>query len=582
MIKILKNLKTKDWLLILLEVAILCGCVYLELLLPDYMKDITVIIQSGTNSINDVWIAGGKMIACALGSTVGSIISTFISSYVSADLSYETREKLFNHIMDLDTTRMKNFSAASLITRTTNDITQIQMIISMGLMMLIKAPILAITAIIKIVNKSLELSLLTAAAVVVIVGTILIIMYLVLPRFKLVQKLTDDVNRIARETLTGNKVVRAFNAEDYEQEKFDEKNNELINTQIFNRTAFSFMSPVMSLVMSSLTLFIYWIGASLINGAEMASKVEVFGNIMVFSSYAMYVIQAFMFLAMIFMMLPRAQVSAKRINEVMETPLAINEGTLSEVKEEGTLEFKNVSFHYGDGKDVLENITFKVNKGETIAFIGATGCGKSTIVGLASRLYDASKGEVLVDGVNIKDLTFDTLYSKVALVSQKAELFSDTIKDNVTFGKNDATDEDVKNAISIAQAEEFVSKLENKENHMIAERGNNLSGGQKQRMCIARALVRNSEIVIFDDSFSALDYKTDKNLRNDLHTKLKDTTVVIVAQRIGTIKNADKIVVLDHGKIVGMGKHEDLLKNCKVYYEIATSQLDENELKGGK
>ena len=449
-------------------------------------------------------------------------------------------------------------------------------------MMLIKAPILAITAIIKIVNKSLELSLLTAAAVVVIVGTILIIMYLVLPRFKLVQKLTDDVNRIARETLTGNKVVRAFNAEDYEQEKFDEKNNELINTQIFNRTAFSFMSPVMSLVMSSLTLFIYWIGASLINSAELPNKVEVFGNIMVFSSYAMYVIQAFMFLAMIFMMLPRAQVSAKRINEVMETPLAINEGTLSEVKEEGTLEFKNVSFHYGDGKDVLENITFKVNKGETIAFIGATGCGKSTIVGLASRLYDASKGEVLVDGVNIKDLTFDTLYSKVALVPQKAELFSDTIKDNVTFGKNDATDEEVKNAISIAQAEEFVSKLENKENHMIAERGNNLSGGQKQRMCIARALVRNSEIVIFDDSFSALDYKTDKNLRNDLHTKLKGTTVVIVAQRIGTIKNADKIVVLDHGKIVGMGKHEDLLKNCKVYYEIATSQLDENELKGGK
>ena len=582
MIKILKNLKTKDWLLILLEVAILCGCVYLELLLPDYMKDITVIIQSGTNSISDVWVAGGKMIACALGSTVGSIISTFISSYVSADLSYETREKLFNHIMDLDTTRMKNFSAASLITRTTNDITQIQMIISMGLMMLIKAPILAITAIIKIVNKSLELSLLTAAAVVIIIGTILIIMYLVLPRFKLVQKLTDDVNRIARETLTGNKVVRAFNAEDYEQEKFDEKNTELINTQIFNRTAFSFMSPVMSLVMSSLTLFIYWIGASLINSAEMVSKVEVFGNIMVFSSYAMYVIQAFMFLAMIFMMLPRAQVSAKRINEVMETPLAINEGTLSEVKEEGTLEFKDVSFHYGDGKDVLENITFKVNKGETIAFIGATGCGKSTIVGLASRLYDASKGEVLVDGVNIKDLTFDTLYSKVALVPQKAELFSDTVKDNVTFGKNDATDEDIKNAISIAQAEEFVSKLENKENHMIAERGNNLSGGQKQRMCIARALVRNSEIVIFDDSFSALDYKTDKNLRSDLHTKLKGTTVVIVAQRIGTIKNADKIVVLDHGKIVGMGKHEDLLKNCKVYYEIATSQLDENELKGGK
>ena len=582
MIKILKNLKTKDWLLILLEVVILCSCVYLELLLPDYMKDITVIIQSGTNSVSDVWVAGGKMIACALGSTVGSIISTFISSYVSADLSYETREKLFNHIMDLDTTRMKNFSTASLITRTTNDITQIQMIISMGLMMLIKAPILAITAIIKIVNKSLELSLLTAAAVVIIVGTILIIMYLVLPRFKLVQKLTDDVNRIARETLTGNKVVRAFNAEDYEQEKFDEKNNELINTQIFNRTAFSFMSPVMSLVMSSLTLFIYWIGASLINGAELPNKVEVFGNIMVFSSYAMYVIQAFMFLAMIFMMLPRAQVSAKRINEVMETPLAINEGTLSEVKEEGTLEFKNVFFHYGDGKDVLENITFKVNKGETIAFIGATGCGKSTIVGLASRLYDASKGEVLVDGVNIKDLTFDTLYSKVALVSQKAELFSDTVKDNVTFGKNDATDEDVKNAISIAQAEEFVSKLEDKENHMIAERGNNLSGGQKQRMCIARALVRNSEIVIFDDSFSALDYKTDKNLRNDLKTKLKGTTVVIVAQRIGTIKNADKIVVLDHGKIVGMGKHEDLLKNCKVYYEIATSQLDENELKGGK
>ncbi len=573
MIKLLKNLKLRDWLLIALEVAIICLCVYLELLLPDYMKDITVAISNKNNTIKDVYIAGGKMLLCALGSSVGAVISTFISSFVSASLSFYTREKLYNHVVDLDSKKAKKFSTASLITRTTNDITQIQMIMSMGLMMLIKAPILAVTAIIKIVNKSLELSLLTAAAVVIIVGSITLIMFLVLPRFKIVQKLTDDVNRIARETLTGNKVVRAFNAKDYMEEKFDEKNTKLINTQLFNRTTFSFMSPIMSFVMSSLTLFIYWIGVTLINNAAITDKVNVFGNIVVFSSYAMYVIQAFMFLAMIFMMLPRAEVSAKRINEVIDCNIEIKSGSKDEVVSKGTLEFKNVSFHYGDGKDVLKNVSFKVNKGETIAFIGATGCGKSTIVNLATRLYDVSSGEILVDGVNIKDLSFDTLYNKIACVPQKAELFSDTIKNNIKFGDENASDEIIKKAITIAQASE---------ESLIAERGNNLSGGQKQRICIARALARNSEIIIFDDSFSALDYKTDKNLRSAIASELKGTTCVIVAQRIGTIKNANRIIVLDHGKIVGDGTHEELLNNCSVYKEIAHSQLSEEELNGGK
>lgn len=582
MIKLLKNLKLRDWLLIALEVAIICLCVYLELLLPDYMKDITVAISNKNNTIKDVYIAGGKMLLCALGSSVGAVISTFISSFVSASLSFYTREKLYNHVVDLDSKKAKKFSTASLITRTTNDITQIQMIMSMGLMMLIKAPILAVTAIIKIVNKSLELSLLTAAAVVIIVGSITLIMFLVLPRFKIVQKLTDDVNRIARETLTGNKVVRAFNAKDYMEEKFDEKNTKLINTQLFNRTTFSFMSPIMSFVMSSLTLFIYWIGVTLINNAAITDKVNVFGNIVVFSSYAMYVIQAFMFLAMIFMMLPRAEVSAKRINEVIDCNIEIKSGSKNDVVSEGTLEFKNVSFHYGDGKDVLKNVSFKVNKGETIAVIGATGCGKSTIVNLATRLYDASSGEILVDGVNIKDLSFDSLYKRIACVPQKAELFSDTIKNNIKFGNESASDEDVKKAIEIAQASDFVYSLPEKEESLIAERGNNLSGGQKQRICIARALAKNSEIIIFDDSFSALDYKTDKNLRNAIASELKGTTCVIVAQRIGTIKNANRIIVLDHGRIVGDGTHEELLNNCSVYKEIAHSQLSEEELKGGK
>ena len=582
MFKLLKKLKKIDWVLLGISVILIVASVYVDLLIPDYMKEITTII-SESGEVKSVVLTGLKMLGCCLGGTALTILSGFITSFVSSDLSYNVRKELFDHVIDLDSQTVDNFQTTSLITRTTNDITQIQMFMSMGLTMLIKSPVLAVWAILKIVNKSFQLSLVTLVAVILVLTMIITITSLVLPRFRKVQKLTDEVNKVARENLTGLKVVRAFNAEKYEEEKFDKVNTELVNTQLFNRTCFSFLNPGLTLIMSTLSLAIYWIGAYLINKAGLLDKANLFSDVIVFGSYAIYVIQAFMFLAMVFMILPNAKVSANRINEVLNSKIMLREGNETNSIVTGKLEFKNVSFHYGDGKDVCENINFTVNKGETLAIIGPTGSGKTTIVSLASRIFDPTGGEVLLDDKNIKDYTFSSLYSKIAYIPQKTILFSDSIVDNLKLGKKDAKEDDIKKALNISQASEFVNNLPEKENTMLSEGGNNLSGGQKQRVAIARALCRNPEIIIFDDSFSALDYKTDKNLRNEIKTQKEGITSIIVAQRIGTIKNADKIIVVDEGRIVGMGKHHDLLKTCPLYLEIASSQLSQDELmKEGK
>lgn len=582
MFKLLKKLKKIDWVLLGISVILIVASVYVDLLIPDYMKEITTII-SESGEVKSVVLTGLKMLGCCLGGTALTILSGFITSFVSSDLSYNVRKELFDHVIDLDSQTVDNFQTASLITRTTNDITQIQMFMSMGLTMLIKSPVLAVWAILKIVNKSFQLSLATLVAVILVLTMIITITSLVLPRFRKVQKLTDEVNKVARENLTGLKVVRAYNAEKYEEEKFDKVNTELVNTQLFNRTCFSFLNPGLTLIMSTLSLAIYWIGAYLINKAGLLDKANLFSDVIVFGSYAIYVIQAFMFLAMVFMILPNAKVSANRINEVLNSKIMLREGDETNSIVTGKLEFKNVSFHYGDGKDVCENINFTVNKGETLAIIGPTGSGKTTIVSLASRIFDPTGGEVLLDDKNIKDYTFSSLYSKIAYIPQKTILFSDSIVDNLKLGKKDAKEDDIKKALNISQASEFVNNLPEKENTMLSEGGNNLSGGQKQRVAIARALCRNPEIIIFDDSFSALDYKTDKNLRNEIKTQKEGITSIIVAQRIGTIKNADKIIVVDEGRIVGMGKHHDLLKTCPLYLEIASSQLSQDELmKEGK
>ncbi len=582
MFKLLKKLKKIDWVLLGISVILIVASVYVDLLIPDYMKEITTII-SESGEVKSVVLTGLKMLGCCLGGTALTILSGFITSFVSSDLSYNVRKELFDHVIDLDSQTVDNFQTASLITRTTNDITQIQMFMSMGLTMLIKSPVLAVWAILKIVNKSFQLSLVTLVAVILVLTMIITITSLVLPRFRKVQKLTDEVNKVARENLTGLKVVRAYNAEKYEEEKFDKVNTELVNTQLFNRTCFSFLNPGLTLIMSTLSLAIYWIGAYLINKAGLLDKANLFSDVIVFGSYAIYVIQAFMFLAMVFMILPNAKVSANRINEVLNSKIMLREGNETNSIVTGKLEFKNVSFHYGDGKDVCENINFTVNKGETLAIIGPTGSGKTTIVSLASRIFDPTGGEVLLDDKDIKDYTFSSLYSKIAYIPQKTILFSDSIVDNLKLGKKDAKEDDIKKALNISQASEFVNNLPEKENTMLSECGNNLSGGQKQRVAIARALCRNPEIIIFDDSFSALDYKTDKNLRNEIKTQKEGITSIIVAQRIGTIKNADKIIVVDEGRIVGMGKHHDLLKTCPLYLEIASSQLSQDELmKEGK
>ncbi len=584
MLKLLKKLKKKDFILIFISLFIITLSVYLELELPTYTKELTRLIQLADSQIEDILLTGGKMLLFALGGTICTIISGYISAYVSADLSYNVREDLFNHIMDLDEVEMKTMSTSTLITRTTNDITQIQMVMSMGLTMMFKAPLMAIWGTIKVIHTSWQFSVATAVAVVVMVSVILLIMSLVLPRFKKVQKLTDDMNRIARENLTGIKVVRAFNAEKFEEEKFDQKNDELIHIQLFNRSLFSLMMPLMTLIMSGISLAVYWIGAYLLNAADLLNKGDALGDIVAFGSYGIMIIQAFMLLTMIFMMIPRAEVSAKRINEVLAIPVQIKEGKEEKEAElKGDVEFNNVSFHFLEGENVLNDISFHVKKGETLAIIGATGSGKSTIVNLVARLLEATQGEIKIDGQDIRSYSFDTLYQKIGFVQQKAVLFSDSVRNNLLFGlKNqEKTDDELWEALDIAQAKNFVGNLPNQLDAPIAEGGTNLSGGQKQRLSIARALVRKPEILIFDDSFSALDYKTDKELRKQIATQLKGTTCIIVAQRIGTIRNADQILVLDDGQIVGHGKHEELLKTCSVYQEIALSQLSKEELEKG-
>lgn len=584
MIKLLKKMGKREVFMAVLCTILVLGQVYFDLTLPDYMTDLTMMLNTAGSETSDILNVGLKMLGCTLASAALAIGCGYLSAKTASGFSYTIREKLFNHVMDMGSEEMQDFSIPSLITRTTNDITQIQMIVSMGLQMIIKSPIMAVWAVIKILGKSWQLSAVTAAFVVVICVFVLAVMATCIPRFRIVQKLTDKINRVARENLTGINVVHAFNAEKYQNDKFDVPSKEMMNTQLKNQRMFALMMPVMNIGMNGLTLAIYWLGAVLIQQIALTAvqdRITLFSNVVVFSTYATYVVMSFMMLVMIFMMLPAAQVSAERINEVLERDVNIKEGSVSEGREQGTVEFKNVSFRYPHAsEDELSNISFKINKGQTLAIIGATGSGKTTLISLIPRFYDATEGEVLVDGVNVKNYKFDTLYDKLGYVTQKAVLFAGSIRENVFFGESATpeTDEELKNAVELSQAEEFVDKLPDGTEHMISQMGRNVSGGQKQRLSIARALSRKPEILVFDDSFSALDYKTDAKLREGLNEKLKDTTKIIVAQRISTIRHADKIIVLDRGEAVGMGTHEELMKNCDVYKEIALSQLSAAEL----
>lgn len=587
MLKLIKNFEKREWLFVLVSVFFIIGQVWLDLKMPDFMSKVTILVQTEGSKMSDILMNGGYMLLCAFGSLVLAILVGYIIANLSASFSLKIRKKLFNKVEELSLSEIKMFSTSSLITRTTNDITQIEMFIGMGLQMLIKAPITAIWAITKILNKSWQWSVITAIAVLILLSVIACLIIIVFPKFKIVQKLIDKLNGVTRENLNGIRVIRAFNAEDYEEDKFEEVNTKLTNQQLFNQKTFAIMSPIMYLVMNSLTLAIYFVGANLIKDAMMVEKMSLFGDMVVFSSYAMQVIMSFLMLAMIFMILPRAQVSASRINEVLDTEVSIKNGTLkkNKSKEVGTVEFKNVSFKYPDAEEyVLENISFKANKGDTIAFIGSTGSGKSTLINLVPRFYDATEGEVLIDGVNVKDYDLEFLYNKIGYVPQKAVIFNGTVTSNVSYGDNgkDKTTDEIKKAIEVAQATEFVLKMDDKYDTHIAQGGTNVSGGQKQRLSIARAIARNPEIYIFDDSFSALDYKTDYNLRKELKKHTKDATCLIVAQRIGTIMHADKILVLDSGKCVGIGTHKELLNNCEIYRQIALSQLSKEELDNGK
>ena len=582
MLKLIGRLRRNDILLALLCSLLVLGQIYFDLELPDYMSDLTVLIETPGSTMGDILHTGLEMLGCTLASAVLCVICGYLTAKVAAGFALTIRERVFNKIADFGQHEMMSFSVPSLINRTTNDITQVQMVIAMGLQLIIKAPIMAVWAVLKIIDKSWELSVITAAFVVALLLVMLVVIILVVPRFKRVQRLTDRINLVARENLTGINVVHAYNAEDYQNEKFARENSELMRTQLFNQRTFAFLMPVVTLGMNTLAMVIYWVGAALVNAipaTDTAARIESFSNIVVFGTYATYVVMSIMMLVIIIMLLPAAQVSAQRINEVLDARSSIHEGTQTESGETGTVEFRNVSFHYPDGGEVLENISFKAGRGETVAFIGATGSGKSTLVSLIARFYDATSGEVLVDGVNVKDYTFDALYDRVGYVTQKAVLFSGDIRGNVLFGESRGgrSDEDVRRALELAKAE-FVSELPEGLDAPVAEGGTNYSGGQKQRLSIARALARHAEILIFDDSFSALDYRTDAALRAGLRDELDGTTKIIVAQRIGTIRGADKIIVLDDGKAVGMGTHDELMKTCPVYQEIARSQLSQAEL----
>ena len=583
MLKLIKNMRRKEKEMALLCLVFVVVQIYFDLRLPDYMTELTMLIKtSGTTA--DIAAVGLKMLGCTAASAVLAIACGFLAAKTASGFSFAVREKLFRHVMDIGSEEMQDFSIPSLITRTTNDITQIQMIIAMGLQMMIKAPIMAVWAIIKILGKSWELSAVTAAFVVVLFTTVLLIMGSCIPRFRLVQKMTDKINRVARENLTGINVVHAFNAEEFQNEKFDGPSRGMMDLQIKNQKLFALVQPSMSLGMNGLALAIYWVGAALVNSiavTDMAARLTMFSEVLVFSTYATYIVMSFMMLAMIFMLLPQAQVSAERINEVLDRKASIREGSVQTGAETGTVEFRNVSFRYPHASgDALTNIDFKVNRGETLAIIGATGSGKTTLVQLIPRFYDATEGAVLIDGVNVKDYSFDALYDKLGYVTQKAVLFSGTVRDNVLFGESAAgsNSENLESAIALSQAKEFVDKLPEGTNYEIEQLGRNVSGGQKQRLSIARALARKPEILVFDDSFSALDYRTDAKLREGLNRELHDVTKIIVAQRISTIRHAEKILVLDRGEIVGMGTHDELMQFCKVYREIATSQLSAAEL----
>ncbi len=583
MLKLIKNMRRKEKEMTLLCLVFVVVQIYFDLRLPDYMTELTMLIKtSGTTA--DIAAVGLKMLGCTAASAVLAIACGFLAAKTASGFSFAVREKLFRHVMDIGSEEMQDFSIPSLITRTTNDITQIQMIIAMGLQMMIKAPIMAVWAIIKILGKSWELSAVTAAFVVVLFTTLLLIMGSCIPRFRLVQKMTDKINRVARENLTGINVVHAFNAEEFQNEKFDGPSRGMMDLQMKNQKLFALVQPSMSLGMNGLALAIYWVGAALVNSiavTDMAARLTMFSEVLVFSTYATYIVMSFMMLAMIFMLLPQAQVSAERINEVLDRKASIREGSVQTGAETGTVEFRNVSFRYPHASgDALTNIDFKVNRGETLAIIGATGSGKTTLVQLIPRFYDATEGAVLIDGVNVKDYSFDALYDKLGYVTQKAVLFSGTVRDNVLFGESAAGDdrENLESAIALSQAKEFVDKLPEGTDYEIEQLGRNVSGGQKQRLSIARALARKPEILVFDDSFSALDYRTDAKLREGLNRELHDVTKIIVAQRISTIRHAEKILVLDRGEIVGMGTHDELMQFCKVYREIATSQLSAAEL----
>lgn len=582
MIKLLKNLRKKEILLILISCVFIFISVDLELKMPDYMATITKLVQTEGSKMKDIITNGGYMLLCALGSLICSIVVGFLISYIASKFSMNIRSKLFNTVEDLDMEEIKEFSPSSLITRTTNDVSQIEMLLGMGLQLLIKAPITAVWAVTKILNKNMSWSIITAVSLAILLVTLIIISLIVVPKFKIVQKLIDKLNNVTRENLTGIRVVRAFNAENYQENKFNEVNTSLTKQQMFNQKTFAIMSPMMYLVMYFLTLSIYFVGAYLINDASFSSKIGLFGDMIVFSSYAMQVIMSFLMLAMIFMMLPRAQVSAKRINEVLDKKVKLKEGNITSSKETGTITFKNVSFKYPKAEEyVLKDISFDIKKGETVAFIGSTGSGKSTLINLISRFYDVTEGEILVDNINVKEYKEEVLNDKIGYIPQKAVIFSGTINSNIGFGKVNGKKvslKKIKESANVAQASEFIEKLDNKYNSLVARSGTNLSGGQKQRIAIARAIARNPEIYIFDDSFSALDYKTDYTLRKELKKYTKSATILIVAQRIGTIINADKIIVLDNGNCVGIGTHKELLKTCDVFKEIALSQLKEDEL----
>lgn len=585
MLRIFKNFRKQEVVLALFSVVFVVAQVWLELKLPDYMREITSLITTQDSAMHDILIAGGKMLLCAFGSLLVTVLVAVCASRIASNFSAIVRGKLFDKVQSFSMEEIGRFSTASLITRSTNDVTQVQMLIVMGLSIMLRAPIMAVMAILKIVDKSWQWTLSTGVAVVVLLIVVIICVSLCMPKFKRLQSLTDDINQVTRENLTGLNVVRAYNAEAYQEEKFEKVNKDLTDTHWFTSKTMAFMMPTIMMIMNGLSLAIYWIGAVLINDAQdMQEKFTLFSDMVVFSSYAMQVVMSFMMLVMIFIMLPRASVAAKRILEVLDTEPSIEDGTRDTfpVMKDGEVEFKDVSFKYPDAEEyVLEHISFSAKKGETIAFIGATGCGKSTAINLIPRFYDATEGEVFVDGVNVKEYTQEALHNKIGYVSQKAILFSGTIADNVAYGENGkapATQDDIAMAVKVAQASEFVEKKDQGCDGYVAQGGSNFSGGQKQRLSIARAIARQPEILIFDDSFSALDYKTDRILREALRKECKDATKIIVAQRIGTIRDADKIIVLDDGQIAGMGTHDELMKNCEVYQEIAYSQLSKEEL----